>query len=64
MTHDSISGTMLLVGGLMVLMPMLFAGALLGALWYRNRQQRSGEVEGESEQRAANGAQGVGNSAT
>ncbi len=55
---------MLLVGGLMVLMPMLFAGALLGALWYRNRQQRSGEVEGESEQRAANGAQGVGNSAT
>ena len=47
MSHDPISGVMMWVGGLMVLMPMLFAGALLGALWHRNRKKHQAPERGE-----------------
>lgn len=42
------SSVMVWVGGLMVLMPLLFAGTLLGALWYRNRK-KSGEPDGREQ---------------
>jgi hypothetical protein len=43
------SSVMLWVGGLMVLMPILFAGALLGAMWRNSRRQNDGV--GSSEQK-------------
>lgn len=49
MTGDSMSSVMLWVGGLMVLMPILFAGALLGAMWRNSRRQNDGV--GSSEQK-------------